>query len=725
MLTALMLLAAPTATAQRIIGLEDDTRTDHFTEDSVQKEDVPEGIEYWQVDERFGDIVRNQPDTLMTLFQNNAFTSGRTGHYNYLGNLGSPRQSRLWFDNDADAMHGGFLFAQPYDFFLKEPSELWWTNTKSPFTNLTYHECGNKQYGEDRFSALFATNVNKRLGLGFEADYLYGRGYYPSQSTSQINGRLFGSYIGERYDLHVSVSTDYLKTSENGGLEDDTYITNPEAFPTSYSEADMPMRLSKTWNRQRLNTVFLSQRYRLGFRRYRDTAGRAVHVSQLGGALARTVSTLTTDSLLPTTAQPAATGQPADSTRTLTLEERLRPDTPDSLRLTQEFVPVASIVHTLRVDADKRRFRSNLGMNADATSYFLDFYLPGDSANDVTRYTRVRNMLSLEINEGFSRWMKAGVRLYASHEFERYTLPTLDLGTERYISHFVTLGARIVSTRGRYFRYDAFGETRSDGKTWGEFILSGKAEGNFPLFGDTLHVGLNGTLRAERPDIYIEHYHARNAWWDNADFDKVFRSRLTGTLKWRDTRLSVGIETMQNYAYFAETRLATSTENLYLYGVSALQSKKNIQVLSGTLAQDVRLGIFRWTGELTAQVSSDKDVLPLPALNAYTNLYVDFSIARVLHTQIGLDLRWFTEYYAPTYSPIIGQYAVQDADSRVKIGNYPVINAYANFHLKRTRFYLMASHINYSNGTGRPFLVPHHPLNRLIVRFGVSWNFIN
>lgn len=726
LLFILWLAHIPQLMAQRVLSMDDDMH-DHFADaDSVQKEDVPEGIDYWQVEERFGDIVHAEPDTAMTLFQNNAFTSGRTGHYNYTGNAGAPRLSRLWFDTPIDGMFGGFLFAQPYDFFLKEPSNLWYTNTKSPFTNLTYHECGNKQYGEDRLSALFATNVNKRLGLGFEADYLYGRGYYASQSTSQINGRLFGSYIGERYDLHASVSTNYLKTSENGGLEDDTYVTNPEAFSSSYSEADLPMRLSKTWNRQRLFTAVLSHRYRLGMRRYRNLKGEVVHTSQIGGALGSKLSALTT--LPDSTVQPVQPSFPQltnDSLQPLSLEQRLRPDAPDSLRLTQEFVPVASIIHTLRIDADRREFRSNLPMNADATSYFLDFYLPGDSASDRTHYTRVRNMLSLEVNEGFSRWMKAGIRLYASHEFERYTLPTPDLGTEKYSSHFITLGARIVSTRSRYFRYDAFGETRSDGKTWGEFIINGRADGNIPLLGDTLQISLNGTIRSERPDIYIEHYHARNAWWDHEDFDKLFRTRLTGNLKWRNTSLAVGFESLQNYAYFAETRQATDVENLYLYGVSAKQASKNIQILSATLAQELALGIFRWQGELTGQLSSDKDVVPLPALNAYTNLYVDFRIARVLHTQIGVDLRWFTKYYAPTYSPIIGQYALQDPSYLIKIGGYPIVNAYANFHLKRTRFYLMASHLNYSSGTGNPFLVPHHPINRLVVRFGVSWNFIN
>jgi hypothetical protein len=97
----------------------------------------------------------------------------------------------------------------------------------------------------------------------------------------------------------------------------------------------------------------------------------------------------------------------------------------------------------------------------------------------------------------------------------------------------------------------------------------------------------------------------------------------------------------------------------------------------------------------------------------------------VLRTELGGDVRYFTSYYAPTYSPLIGQYAVQDAETRVKVGNYPIVNVYANFHLKNTRFYLMASHVNYSSGKGKPFLVPHYPLNRMVLRFGVSWNFFN
>ena len=88
-------------------------------------------------------------------------------------------------------------------------------------------------------------------------------------------------------------------------------------------------------------------------------------------------------------------------------------------------------------------------------------------------------------------------------------------------------------------------------------------------------------------------------------------------------------------------------------------------------------------------------------------------------------VRYFTKYYAPDYSPALGQYAIQAGTSRVKTGNYPIVNAYANFHLKRTRFFVMMSHINGGSGSKEYFLTPHYPLNGRIFRFGLSWNFYN
>ena len=151
------------------------------------------------------------------------------------------------------------------------------------------------------------------------------------------------------------------------------------------------------------------------------------------------------------------------------------------------------------------------------------------------------------------------------------------------------------------------------------------------------------------------------------------------------------------------------------------QSSKNLKIISAQLKHKFHFGIFNWYNELTYQSSSDDDILPLPKFNVYSNFYIDFRIARVLQTKLGVDLRYFTKYYGLAYSPMIGQYAVQDEATRIKVGNYPQLNAYVNFSLKRTRFYVMYHHFNQSDG--RYFWSPHYPMNPASIRFGLSWNF--
>ena len=139
------------------------------------------------------------------------------------------------------------------------------------------------------------------------------------------------------------------------------------------------------------------------------------------------------------------------------------------------------------------------------------------------------------------------------------------------------------------------------------------------------------------------------------------------------------------------------------------QESGNIQVLSATLKQDFRLGILHLDNEVTWQKSSNETVLPLPQLSLYHNLYLLAKIAKkVLTVQLGADVRYFTKYNAPAYTPAI---------------QHPIVNVYANLHLKRTRIFAMMYHVNAGMGKGNYFLVPHYPINPRLFKIGISWNF--
>ena len=199
-----------------------------FDTTTVSKTNVPEGIYSWQVDSRFGDVRPVPFDTVPHGFQNVDCTDGPTGHYNFTGNAGAPRISRLFAEQGTSMIHEPFIFLQPYNFFVRGTAGVRYTNTRSPFTNISYHKNGNKQNGEDRITALFAVNAGKRFGMGFHIDYLYGRGYYQAQSTAHLDGNLYASYRGERYEMHLAAGHIYLKNRENGGIESDEYVNRPE-----------------------------------------------------------------------------------------------------------------------------------------------------------------------------------------------------------------------------------------------------------------------------------------------------------------------------------------------------------------------------------------------------------------------------------------------------------------------------------------------------------------
>ena len=274
--------------------------------------------------------------------------------------------------------------------------------------------------------------------------------------------------------------------------------------------------------------------------------------------------------------------------------------------------------------------------------------------------------------------------------------------------------------------YKLRGEAAIAGDDLGAFLLEADARMDFKLWKENAYLKAKAFIKNSDPSFYYKHYHSQHYWWDN-DLEKEFRSRAEATIgidKWR-TKLSFGIETVKDYTYLANNSISNAAGDGYLNRISVAQESSNIQVISATLKQDFKVGIFHLDTECTYQNSSNKEVLPLPTFNAYANMYIKFKIAKVLNTEFGADARYFTSYYAPDYSPALGQFYQQNQKDKIEIGNYPIVNIYANFLLKQTRFYVMYHHINEGLGKMNYFLAPHYPISPKALWLGLSWNFYN
>ena len=721
--------------------------------DTLKNEkEIPEGIKVWTIDSRFGDRKPALPDTLSHMFMNTVFTTGLRGEYNTTGNLGAPRINRIFTDRQNE---GQFIFTQPFDFFITPIGQFHFTNTLSPFTNITYNTAGNRLNGEDHLTTKFGVNAGKKLGVGFKFDYLYGRGYYQDQSTAHFNYTMYGSYIGDHYQAHLLLSTNHQKVTENGGITNDNYIIHPESYSDKYTTSEIPTVLSQNWNRNDNQHIFFTHRYNLGFSRKVPMTADEIKAKKFAMASKKDNESSKQEKETsrnnkkdePIEGRPdnaKIMGTEPDGQKKINDRLALDKHTADSLLsieskkqadsmwMKKEFVPVTSFIHTIQFDNYRRIYQAyNTPSNYYANNYNVQEYLSGDSIYDKTRYYSLKNTFALSLLEGFNKWAKAGLKAFITSDLRHFTLPNAT-GIDSYNEHNLSIGAQLSKTQGKLLHYDAIAETWLTGSDAGQMKLDVNADLNFKLFGDTLTLSANGFLYRLNPTFYYRHFHSRHAWWDNNNLSKIIHSRIQGILNYQKTRttLRVEIDEIKNYTYFASS-YNTVNDNRVNHAIVVKQNNGLIHLLTASISQDFTFGPINWENMITYQNSSNKTVLPVPALNIYSNLYLRFKIAHVLRCDFGADVRYFTKYYAPDYVPILGQYAIQTntdtngSDNRIEIGNYPVANVYANFHLKHTRFFIMLSHFNAGTGRKNYFFTPHYPLNQSILRFGLSWNFFN
>lgn len=728
--------------------------------------EIPKGLKVWTVDSKFGDIRKAEPDTLSHMYMNSIFTTGKYGEYNTLGNVGSPRISRIFIDRNED---GQFIFTHPYDFFVKSVDTFHFTNTLSPFTNLNYNTCGNRTNGEDHLTAKFGVNSGKRLGVGFNFDYIYGRGFYQNQSTSHFNYTMYGSYLGDRYQAHVLMSTNHQKVTENGGITNDYYITHPESFDDDFLSNEIPTVLEQNWNRNDNQHIFFTQRYNVGFnhkvkmteeeikarkfaiesKRENDARKKReeqenetdnyerIKNAKLPGITNKGLNEQTysgrPDNAKVVGDEPQNINKVSgdriavtDKQMSDSLLATQKKEQADTAWMKTEYVPVTSFIHTLKFDNYKRIYQAY----QSPTDFYANDYKVGpwggDSIYDKTKYVHLSNTFAISLLEGFNKWAKAGLKAFATSELRHFSLPALD-GTETsYTEHNVSIGGQLSKTAGKTLHYDVTAETWLVGEDAGQLKIDATADVNFPLWGDTVTLMARGFFKRMNPTFYYRHYHARHFWWDNDNLDKILHSRIEGQFHYSKTKttLRVAVDEIQNYTYMA-MGYNIADDKRTGNTIDVRQKGSSLSLITLALGQNFKLGPLNWENMITYQKSTDNDVLPVPDLNIYTNLYLRFKIARVLKCDFGADGRFFTKYYAPDYSPALGQYAVQTGDNRTKVGEYPVVNVYANFHLKQTRFFVMMSHVNAGSGSRDYFFTPHYPLNQRIFRFGVSWNFYN
>ncbi|MDR3266998.1 MAG: putative porin, partial [Tannerella sp.] len=653
------------------LPLEMDTTVFSTDHPALQNDTLPPDsvrIKAYRLTDKLGDSYRTPLDTSQLNFSGHSLMDGHGLAVAYLANIGSPAQSRIFIERDEDH---DFIFRNGYNYYITTPKNATFYDVKDPYTRLTYLKAGGDKNGEEIFNGLLTSNFGKKLNVGLDFDYTYSRGHYASNNNKLLYYRPFVSYIADRYEARVFFGNYNYINSENGGMTNDRYVTHPDDFgggKVSLDPKNFPTRFINTWNRIRGQEIFLTHRYNLGFYREltekeaENAAKRKEDKKKRDEILKRQeveeekLSSKPSDPLNPT-----PKSETEESALVIGGGDVPQPETNESDEFNAVFVPVSSIIHTLNYSSNSRRFISNSGI---IDTCYQNLYANPDSVlNDYTEMWSMKNTVALSMREGFQDWIKFGLTAFVNFENRKFTLPGDSVvGTVGYDEFATFIGAELYKTKGKLFTFNARGELCVVGTDLGEFNLTGELKSQFKLLGKDASIKANGFIKNQRPAFYLNHNHSRYFWWDNS-FKYLQKMYVGGEVNVESTKttISAGVESIQNFIYFGTNGMPE-------------QYNSNLQVITAKLRQNFRYKALGWDNEIACQLSSNTDVLPLPQICAYTNLYLDFNLVKVLRLQLGADAHYFTSYSAPYYEPATQQFQNQN---ELKIGNYPIINAYA------------------------------------------------
>lgn len=389
----------------------------------------------------------------------------------------------------------------------------------------------------------------------------------------------------------------------------------------------------------------------------------------------------------------------------------------------KKFIPVASVILTNNYTDQTRRFHS---LDIEGLDDFYNYQGgTGVAVNDQMAYYSFKNTLAVSLNEGFREWVKFGLTAYIEQDNRLYRKPLEEMmwfATTDTTMSSTFIGGILAKEKGDVLKYNLSAELGVLGYDQGAFKLNADITTTIDIKGQKAIVKANGYIKNLVPQYFQQNFMSKYYQWRNIGLKNTQRLYAGGEIyiPHTQTRLSGGIESLTDYIYIVknkgESTLGATPE------LNIRPQQGDAQVFSLRLDQKLHYGILHWDNQVAYQKSTKEGVIPVPTFSVYSNLYIRTSLAKVLTMQLGVDVLYQTKYNGQGYDPALGQFVNQ---TDTEVGNFPFSNAYVNLHLKKTRFFLMMYNIAQNYGDGNYYTVPIYPVNPMIFKFGLSWNFTN
>ncbi|HYW94366.1 MAG TPA: putative porin [Bacteroidales bacterium] len=353
---------------------------------------------------------------------------------------------------------------------------------------------------------------------------------------------------------------------------------------------------------------------------------------------------------------------------------------------------------------------------SDTISFYRNYYYLNGQAYDSAFYGNLANRLDLSMRfAGQSQEL----RVYLKHEYKTfsYILP-------QPVSY--DLNALVVDTvvgdniKKSYNDLSVGGQFKGSVGNWayktsGYFYLTGyrqsdllaDAEFTRYLSHKTRHVSLYGRISSLKPSYFQQNYGSSHFIWSN---------------NFKNTD-NIEVQLLYNSKDNFSTRIALNYLTGYIYFDSlAMPAQISDQVVVASMMVYKRFdwGPVHQIHRILLQKPTVDDIhLPLLAYGN-TTFYQNQVFSGALKFQVGFDFYYFLKYYADAYMPATGMFFNQTTSM---IGEYPYLNAFINWRIKRTRFTLQYTNALAGIAGYNYFMAYRYPNFNGSLKFGLAWTF--
>lgn len=341
-------------------------------------------------------------------------------------------------------------------------------------------------------------------------------------------------------------------------------------------------------------------------------------------------------------------------------------------------------------------------------------YLSYESAIDTVGQQTYTASLGVHLHQlKHARVSLPGLRAAVGYQLDRYIQQRPDqylTGSLGALQHSLFIEAAAEYSRP-YLALQAFAKSYLLGARLGATTIQAQLS-YFPLKqekGYELRTAWNGSFAPQHP-FYL-YYRSNRFIWDNTTkFHRSFTSTLHAAF----------IATRWGGEYGVNN--ATITNYTYLDSTSSPAQLPRLNVLEAYVQQT----FYRWGLSLVlrgAWQHASHYAAAVPTVTAYGNVAYQFKVIKnALDIRLGAEAYYRTLFYAPGYSTDLGVFYAQRS---MKIGNYPMLNAFLSLKWKNANVFVRIFNVAQGAFGYDFFAAPHYPDRRRSFRLGVNWYFYN